>query len=91
MPPTHMKCELTDTIPSATIRVMPTRQHLIDEYHAAMQRERDLWLVVKDQGPGTPGFSRALWDECLKAVSVTTASSKALREAFFDAKGGDLP
>lgn len=61
---------------------MKTRQHFIDDYHAATQRESDLWIRVQGKGPGMPGFDHELWRKWLDAVSATTAASKALREAF---------
>lgn len=69
---------------------MEACQQLVDEYHRAMQTERDLWELVKDRGPGRLGYDQALWRRWLEAVARTNAASKALREAFSDTKPGDL-
>jgi hypothetical protein len=61
---------------------MQTRQHFVDDYRAAMQREQDLWVQVKGHGPGQQGFNQALWDQWMEAVSKTNAASRAMREAF---------
>ena len=71
---------------------MQQHQRCVDEYHAAMKRERELWEQVKGRIPGTSGFNRELWDQWLAAVGRTTSASKALREAFSrDSKLGARP
>jgi hypothetical protein len=63
---------------------MKTRQQFVDAFHAAMQLERELWDKVNGHGPGQPGFDSELWTKWMEAVSRTTATAKALREAFAD-------
>jgi hypothetical protein len=70
---------------------MRDHQQYIDAYHAAMQRERELWTLLADQQPGTPRFNRMLWTQWLDAIKDTNEASKALREAFRgNSKPGDL-
>jgi hypothetical protein len=61
---------------------MQSRQHFVDEFHAASEAEAELWNQVKGHGPGQPGFNRDLWGKWLEAVGRTNATAKALREAF---------
>jgi hypothetical protein len=59
---------------------MKTRQELVDAYKAAAIAEHELWKQMKGLAPGQPGFDRQLWDRWMRAVSVTNAAAKALRE-----------
>ena len=79
---THIRLELNPTTVLWKIRAMESRQHLLDVYRAATQREEELFDLVKGNVPGQPGHDRAIWDQWIAALSVTTRASKELREAF---------
>lgn len=43
-------------------------ENVSDAFNRACTRERQLWLLVRGQVPGDPGYSKDLWKEWLHSA-----------------------
>lgn len=49
---------------------MDSRENTDDAYKRACERERELWIQIRNRCPGDPGADEALWSEWLKAAEL---------------------